>query len=83
MIAQMSVQIILALNIIRMLKLVDSTSLSFVDASRIGSNPFSDKKFLIVIYLPYTLIRPIRPMVKTKLFQCFNKGSNPLWVIHL
>jgi hypothetical protein len=42
MIAKMSVQFILALEKIRMLKLVDSTSLSFVDASRIGSNPFSD-----------------------------------------
>jgi hypothetical protein len=26
-------------------------------------------------------IRPIRPMVKTELFQCLYKGSNPLWVI--
>jgi hypothetical protein len=53
MIAQMSVQIILALNIIRMLKLVDSTNLSFVDASRIGSNPFSDKYNFLCIYILY------------------------------
>ena len=53
MIAQMSVQIILALNIIRMLKLVDSANLSFVDASRIGSNPFSDKYniYLFIYYI--------------------------------
>ena len=39
---------------IRMLKLVDSTSLSFVDESRIGSNPFSDKN--LIYNSTYTLV---------------------------
>jgi hypothetical protein len=35
------------------------------------------KSFFGYIYI----YRPIRPMVKTKLFHCWNRGSNPLWVI--
>ena len=42
MIAQMSVQIILALYIIRMLELVDRLDLKSSDIDRVGSNPSSD-----------------------------------------
>jgi hypothetical protein len=65
MIAKMSVQFILAL-IVRMLELVDRISLSFIDK-------------IINVQVVFR-IRPIGLGVKTKLFQCLNKGSNPLWV---
>jgi hypothetical protein len=48
------------------LEKVDRINLKFIDIYHERSNRFSD--------------RPIRPKVKTELFQCLNKGSNPLWV---
>jgi hypothetical protein len=70
MIAQMGVQVILALKV-RMLELVDRISLSFID---------NIVNVQVVFRITYLLNRPIRPEVKTELFQCLNKGSNPLWV---
>ena len=57
MTAELSVQLTLALVrkviFIRVLKLVDRTSLSFVDASRRGSTPLSD----IAIYIRHLVPR--------------------------
>src|ERR1700712_1495362 len=61
-----------------MLELVDRISLSFIDFIinvQVVFRIIKNKNFY-----KYKKERPIRPMVKTVLFQCTYKGSSPLWV---
>jgi hypothetical protein len=72
-----------------MLKLVDSTSLSFVDASRIGSNPFSDKhkKVFLLFHLLYIIILefildPFVQWLRLNIFNVLIRVRTPYGLFH-